>query len=55
MKLAAKIVKVNHSSGHNVDKFKAFGLTQLSAEIANPPRSGECFANLECRAITPVW
>jgi len=47
-KLAAKVVKVGNSSGRNIDKFKAFGLTPAPAERVKPPLVAECFANLEC-------
>lgn len=48
-KLAAKVVKVGNSSGRDLDKFKAFGLTPLPAESVAPPLISECFANLECK------
>ena len=48
-KLAAKVVKVGNSSGRNIDKFKAFGLTPTPAARVTPPLVAECFANLECK------
>ena len=48
-KLAAKVVKVGNSSGRNIDKFKAFGLTPAPAVRVKPPLVAECFANLECK------
>ena len=48
-KLAAKVVKVGNSSGRDLDKFAAFGLTPLPAERVAPPLVAECFANLECK------
>lgn len=48
-KLAAKVVKVGNSSGGDIDKFAAFGLTPLPAERVAPPLIAECFANLECK------
>ena len=48
-KLAAKVVKVGNSSGRDLDKFEAFGLTPVSAEQVAPPLVAECFANLECK------
>jgi flavin reductase (DIM6/NTAB) family NADH-FMN oxidoreductase RutF len=48
-KLAAKVVKVGNSSGRDVDKFAAFGLTPLPAENVTAPLIAECFANLECK------
>ena len=47
--LAPKVVKVGNSSGRDIDKFEAFGLTAVAAERVAPPLVGECFANLECR------
>jgi len=47
--LAAKVVKVGNSSGRNIDKFKAFGLTPAPAVRVKPPLVAECFANLECK------
>ncbi len=49
LKLAEKVVEVGNCSGRKVDKFEAFGLTQLPAECVAPPLIAECFANLECR------
>lgn len=48
-KLAPKVVKVGNSSGRDLDKFTAFGLTPLPAESVAPPLIEECFANLECK------
>lgn len=48
-KLAGKVVKAGNSSGRDIDKFKAFGLTQVAAATVAPPLIAECFANLECR------
>jgi flavin reductase (DIM6/NTAB) family NADH-FMN oxidoreductase RutF len=48
-KLAAKVVKVGNSSGRNIDKFAAFGLTKMPAACVKPPLVAECFANLECK------
>jgi flavin reductase (DIM6/NTAB) family NADH-FMN oxidoreductase RutF len=48
-KLAAKVVKVGNSSGRDIDKFKAFGLTAAPAKRVAPPLVAECFANLECK------
>ena len=47
--LAAAVVKVGNSSGRNIDKFAAFGLTPMPAERVAPPLVAECFANLECK------
>ena len=50
-KLAEKVVKVGNCSGRDIDKFTAFGLTKLPAARVAAPLVGECFANLECKAI----
>jgi len=50
-KLASKVIKIGNSSGRDIDKFRAFGLTQLPAVRIAPPLIAECFANLECRVI----
>ena len=47
--LAATVVKVGNCSGSRIDKFAAFGLTQVAAQKVEPPLIAECFANLECR------
>jgi len=49
VKLAPKVVQVGNSSGRDLDKFEAFGLTPLPAQRVKPPLIAECFANLECR------
>lgn len=48
-KLAPKVVKVGNTSGRDIDKFAAFGLTALPASVVKAPLIAECFANLECR------
>src|ERR1022692_2654130 len=48
-KLATKIVNVGNSSGRDIDKFAAFGLTPVSAARVAPPLLVDCFANLECK------
>jgi flavin reductase (DIM6/NTAB) family NADH-FMN oxidoreductase RutF len=48
-RLAAKVVKVGNSSGRDIDKFAAFGLTKMPAARVAPPLITECFANLECK------
>lgn len=50
-KLAAKVVKVGNSTGRDLDKFKAFGLTPLPAKQVAAPLVAECFANLECKVV----
>ena len=50
-KLAAKVVKAGNSSGRDLDKFAAFGLTPAPAARVEPPLIKQCFANLECRVF----
>jgi flavin reductase (DIM6/NTAB) family NADH-FMN oxidoreductase RutF len=49
LKLAAQVVKIGNSSGRDIDKFEAFGLTPLPGKRVMPPLVAECFANLECK------
>jgi flavin reductase (DIM6/NTAB) family NADH-FMN oxidoreductase RutF len=51
VELAEKVVQVGNSSGRDIDKFEAFGLTPTAAERVKPPLVAECFANLECRVV----
>lgn len=48
-KLAPKVVKVGNTSGRDLDKFAAFGLSTTPATQVAVPLVQECFANLECR------
>ena len=50
-KLAAKVVKVGNTSGRDIDKFEAFGLTEKPATCVAAPLIEECYANLECRVV----
>jgi flavin reductase (DIM6/NTAB) family NADH-FMN oxidoreductase RutF len=48
-KLAPQVVGIGNSSGRNIDKFKAFGLTPVRGKRVRPPLIAECFVNLECQ------
>jgi flavin reductase (DIM6/NTAB) family NADH-FMN oxidoreductase RutF len=48
-KLAAQVVKIGNSSGRDIEKFQAFGLTPLPGTRVQAPLVAECFANLECK------
>jgi flavin reductase (DIM6/NTAB) family NADH-FMN oxidoreductase RutF len=50
-KLAQKAVQVGNSSGRDVNKFEAYGLTPAPAKRVKPPLVAECFANLECKVV----
>lgn len=47
--LLEQVVGIGNSSGSEIDKFSAFGLTAQSAEKVAAPLIGECHANFECR------
>ncbi len=49
--LAMKVVACGNHSGRSIDKFAAFGLTALAAQLVEAPRIAECYANLECRVV----
>ena len=48
-RLATAVVAVGNSSGRDIDKFAAFGLTKIAAARVAAPLIAECFANLECK------
>jgi flavin reductase (DIM6/NTAB) family NADH-FMN oxidoreductase RutF len=48
-RLAKSVVAVGNSTGAEIDKFQAFGLTRKPAKQVAAPLIAECFANLECR------
>jgi flavin reductase (DIM6/NTAB) family NADH-FMN oxidoreductase RutF len=47
--LATTVVRVGNSSGREIDKFAAFGLTRRPSELVRAPLIEECYANFECR------
>lgn len=47
--LADIVVSVGNTSGSELDKFEAFGLTATSAAHVGAPLINECYANFECR------
>jgi flavin reductase (DIM6/NTAB) family NADH-FMN oxidoreductase RutF len=51
VELAAKVIAIGNSSGRDIDKFQALGLTPVAAECVVPPLIAECFANLECQVV----
>jgi len=53
--LAKKVVKAGNSSGREVDKFAACGLTAVPATVVKAPLIDECYANLECRIADGGW
>ncbi|MDD4914315.1 MAG: flavin reductase family protein [Methylococcales bacterium] len=51
VELADKVVQAGNTSGRNVGKFQAIGLTPLPGRQVQAPLIAECFANLECKVI----
>jgi flavin reductase (DIM6/NTAB) family NADH-FMN oxidoreductase RutF len=51
VEIAKKVVACGNTSGRNVDKFKAFGLTPEVASRVGAPLIKECYASLECKVI----
>ena len=47
--LTDTVVKIGNSSGAEIDKFNAFGLTAVDAQKVGAPMIGECHANFECK------
>jgi flavin reductase (DIM6/NTAB) family NADH-FMN oxidoreductase RutF len=53
--LAATAVKIGNSSGGDIDKFEAFGLTAKPAKQVSAPLIDECYANFECKLVDTSW
>ena len=51
LELAEKVVGCGNSTGRKIDKFKVFGLTQLTASCVKAPLIAECYSNLECKVV----
>lgn len=49
LELAGQVVKCGNTSGEDIDKFEACGLTPAPARLVKAPLIAECYANLECR------
>ncbi|HRC37553.1 MAG TPA: flavin reductase family protein, partial [Rubrivivax sp.] len=47
--LSAQVVGCGNTSGRDIDKFQAFGLTPARALRVAAPQIAECYASLECR------
>nr|WP_298682184.1 flavin reductase family protein [uncultured Dongia sp.] len=47
--LIDKVVGIGNSSGAEIDKFAAFGLTPVKADKVSAPLIKECYASFECR------
>ena len=55
VELAATVVRIGNSSGRDIDKFDAFGLTAQRAVEVDAPLIAECYANFECRLVDTSW
>ena len=51
VELAEKVVSCGNTSGRDIDKFKAFGLTPAAASCVKAPLIDECYASLECKVV----
>jgi flavin reductase (DIM6/NTAB) family NADH-FMN oxidoreductase RutF len=49
--IANTVVKIGNSSGRDIDKFDAFGLTPEPGTHVRAPLIAECYANFECRLV----
>ena len=49
LELADQVVGCGNTSGQQLDKFQAFGLTPVAASEVGAPLIAECYANLECK------
>ena len=49
--IATAVVKIGNSSGRDIDKFDAFGLTPKPGTHVRAPLIAECYANFECRLV----
>ncbi len=49
VELADQVVGCGNTSGEELDKFEAFGLTPTPASLVKAPLITECHANLECK------
>jgi flavin reductase (DIM6/NTAB) family NADH-FMN oxidoreductase RutF len=49
--LAEAVVRIGNSSGRDLDKFAAFGLTAVPGTRVKAPLIRECFASFECKPV----
>lgn len=49
VELAEKVVECGNTSGRDINKFSALGLTPVAASLVQAPLIDECYANLECK------
>jgi flavin reductase (DIM6/NTAB) family NADH-FMN oxidoreductase RutF len=53
--LATTVVKIGNSSGRDIDKFDAFGLTTTPGTHVRAPLIAECYASFECTLSDAGW
>lgn len=51
VELASQVVGCGNTTGRRLNKFEAFGLTAVPAELVDSPLIAECYANLECCVV----
>jgi flavin reductase (DIM6/NTAB) family NADH-FMN oxidoreductase RutF len=51
VELAQKVVACGNTSGRDIDKFEAFGLTPVAASRVRAPLIAECYCSLECKVV----
>jgi flavin reductase (DIM6/NTAB) family NADH-FMN oxidoreductase RutF len=51
VELSTQVVGCGNTTGREIDKFAAFGLTPAPASRIAAPLVAECYANLECRVF----
>ena len=49
--MAKTVVDIGNSTGAEMNKFEAFGLTAAKAAKVKAPLIAECFANIECKLV----
>ena len=49
--LTDEVAKIGNSSGAQIDKFQAFGLTADAADLVGAPLIRECHASFECKLV----
>jgi flavin reductase (DIM6/NTAB) family NADH-FMN oxidoreductase RutF len=51
VEIAKQVVGIGNSSGRDINKFEAYGLTPGKAKLVQAPLIHECYANLECKVV----
>jgi flavin reductase (DIM6/NTAB) family NADH-FMN oxidoreductase RutF len=53
--LATTVVRIGNTSGRDIDKFSAFGLTPRPGTHVRAPLIEECYASFECELADAGW